>query len=147
MRRPLASTMWPVMALVSAPEGLPVPLPAELHYDTTDPYAVRLSLGAPPARPVTWVFARALLDEGTRRPAGVGDVLIFPQPRCHPHSMRIVLRSARGVALVDIAVKEVATFLRQAFMLVPSGTESLHVDLDRAVAELTCRGDEERPAR
>ncbi|MEU6497887.1 SsgA family sporulation/cell division regulator [Streptomyces sp. NPDC046984] len=128
-------------AHVSVPEELPVPLPAELHYDTTDPYAVRLSLGAPAMGTVNWVFARELLDEGMRRPVGVGDVLILPRHRCHPHSMRIVLRSARGIALVDIVVVEVAAFLRRAFMLVPSGTESLHIDLDRTVAELMCRGE------
>lgn len=118
-----------------------MPLPAELHYDMTDPYALRLSLGAPEAGPVTWVFARTLLADGLRRPTGMGDVLVFPKCQCRPHSMRIVLRSAAGAALVDIAVSEVATFLRQTFMLVPSGTESLHIDLDRTVAELTSRGE------
>ena len=141
MRPPLTSVMCPVTVQVTAPEQLPVPLPAQLHYDMTDPYAVRLSLGAPAAKPVNWVFARDLLAEGVRRPAGTGNVLVFPGHRCRPHFMRILLRSTAGAALVEISASEVATFLRQTFLLVPSGSESLHIDLDRIVAELTRRGD------
>jgi hypothetical protein len=125
---------------VSVPDGLSAPLPAELHYDTIDPYAVRLSLGAPATSPVDWVFARSLLSEGLRRPTGTGDVLVIPWHRC-PHSVRIVLRSPAGVALIDIAVSEVAEFLRRTTSLVPPGTESLHIDIDRALAELTGRRD------
>ncbi|WP_327127601.1 SsgA family sporulation/cell division regulator [Streptomyces sp. NBC_01727] len=141
MRKQLTSAMCAVTVHVSVPEELSVPLPAELHYDMTDPYAVRLSLGAPEARPVNWVFARTLLAEGLCRPTGVGDVLVFPRHGCRPHSMRIVLRSAAGAALVEIAVSEVATFLSKTFILVPSGTESLHIDLDRTVVELMSRGE------
>ncbi|WP_327371158.1 SsgA family sporulation/cell division regulator [Streptomyces sp. NBC_01217] len=133
--------MCAVTVHVSLPEEIPVPLPAELHYDMTDPYAVRLSLGVSEKKPVTWVFARTLLAEGLRRPTGVGDVLVLPRHGCRPHSMRIVLRSAAGAALVEIAVSAVTMFLSKTFMLVPSGTESLHIDLDRAVVELTSKGE------
>ncbi|WP_328625473.1 SsgA family sporulation/cell division regulator [Streptomyces sp. NBC_00353] len=71
----------------------------------------------------------------------MGDVLVFPRRRFRLHTMRIVLRSTGGEALVDIAVSDVATFLCQTFMLVPLGAESLHIDLDRAVAALTSRGE------
>ncbi|MES4907675.1 MULTISPECIES: SsgA family sporulation/cell division regulator [unclassified Streptomyces] len=130
-----------VTVRVSLPDGLSAQLPAELHYDMTDPYAVRLSVGAPAARPVDWVFARSLLTEGLRRPSGTGDVLVFPRHRCHPHSVRIVLRSAGGEALIDIEESEVAAFLRGTVSLVPPGTESLHIDIDRALAKLTGRRD------
>ncbi|MFD8221711.1 SsgA family sporulation/cell division regulator [Streptomyces sp. NPDC059697] len=122
---------------VSVPDELSAPLPAELHYDMTDPYAVRLSLGAPATRPVDWVFARSLLMEGLRRPTGTGDVLVIPRHRCHPHSVRIVLRSVAGAALIDIAESAVAAFVQQTVSLVPPGTESLHIDIDRVLAELT----------
>jgi hypothetical protein len=52
-----------------------------------------------------------------------------------------VLRSAAGAALVDIAASTVAAFLRRTDSLVPPGTESLHIDMDRALAELTDRRD------
>ncbi|SFF31024.1 SsgA family sporulation/cell division regulator [Streptomyces mirabilis] len=141
MTQPLPSVMYMVTVRVSVPDELSAPLPAELHYDMTDPYAVRLCLGAPPARTVDWVFARSLLTEGLRRPTGTGDVLVIPRHRCHPDSVRIVLRSAAGAALVDIAASTVAAFLRRTDSLVPPGTESLHIDMDRALAELTDRRD------
>jgi hypothetical protein len=141
MTQPFPSVMCMMTVRVSVPNELPAPLPAELHYDMTDPYAVRLSLGAPTARAVDWVFARSLLTEGLRRPTGTGDVLVIPRHRYHPNSVRIVLRSAAGAALVDIAASTVAAFLRRTDSLVPPGTESLHIDMDRALAELTDRRD------
>lgn len=141
MIQPLPSVMYMVTARVSVPDEPSAPLPAELHYDMTDPYAVRLCLGAPTARTVDWVFARSLLTEGLRRPSGTGDVLVIPRHRCHPDCVRIVLRSAAGAALVDIAASAVAAFLRRTDSLVPPGTESLHIDMDRALAELTDRRD------
>ncbi|WP_306190890.1 MULTISPECIES: SsgA family sporulation/cell division regulator [unclassified Streptomyces] len=141
MIQPPASVMCMVTVLVSVPDELPAPLPAELHYDMSDPYAVRLSLGAPAAGPVHWVFARSLLTEGLRRPTGAGDVLVIPRHRCHPNSVRVVLRSAADAALIDIAESAVAAFVRRTVSLVPPGTESLHIDIDRALAELTGRRD------
>ncbi|MFF4833114.1 SsgA family sporulation/cell division regulator [Streptomyces sp. NPDC001315] len=114
----------------------PVSLPAELRYDRADPYAVCLSLGAASTGTVDWVFARSLLSEGLSRPAGVGDVLVIPRHRCHRDSVRIVVRSTAGSALLVIAASAVAAFLKQTEMVVPPGTEGLHIDLDRVVAEI-----------
>ncbi|MFH8610073.1 SsgA family sporulation/cell division regulator [Streptomyces sp. NPDC018029] len=137
MDQRLSTVTYAVTAHVSVPKGMPAPLPAELHYDMTDPYAVRLSLGAPLTRPVDWVFARKLMTEGLHRPTGSGDVLVIPRHRCHRSSLRIVLRNTSGSALVEMAVPEVAMFLRRTFALVPEGAENLHLDLDRAISELT----------
>ncbi|MET9595438.1 SsgA family sporulation/cell division regulator [Streptomyces sp. NPDC006516] len=129
------------MAFVSASEDRRVPLPSQLRYDPTDPYAVHLSLGAPMAGPVVWVFARELLAEGLRRPAGVGDVLVFPRHRCLPDTMRIVLRTRAGAALVELPASEVTRFLRTTGELVPPGTEGAYVDIDSGLAQLTGRSD------
>jgi hypothetical protein len=114
----------------------PVSLPAELRYDRTDPYAVCLSLGGTPTGTVDWVFARSLLSDGLSRPVGVGDVLVIPRHRCHRHSVRIVVRSTAGAAVLDIAASAVTAFLEQTDMVVPPGAEGFHIDLDRVVAEL-----------
>ncbi|GAB2997433.1 SsgA family sporulation/cell division regulator [Streptomyces pseudoechinosporeus] len=135
------SVVHAVTVYVGVTDELPVPLPAELHYDSTDPYAVLLSLGAPETSPVDWVFARTLLMEGLRRPTGTGDVLVIPRHRYRPRAVHIVLRSARGAALIEIAAAEVSAFLEQTVALVPPGTETLLVDLDRALAELTDSSD------
>ncbi|MFB0619599.1 SsgA family sporulation/cell division regulator [Streptomyces sp. AGS-58] len=141
MSQQLASVMCDVTVFVSVSGEPRVPLPARLHYDRSDPYAVRLSLGAPPARPVVWVLARDLLVEGLRRPAGAGDVLVLPRHGCSPGVMRIVLRSAGGAALLEIVVSEVTRFLEGACELVPLGAEGSHVDIESALAELTGRTD------
>ncbi|MFF8646240.1 SsgA family sporulation/cell division regulator [Streptomyces sp. NPDC015345] len=138
MTQPLASVTRTMTVRVSIPGELPAPLPAQLHYEVHDPYAVRLSLGAPMARPVDWVFARDLLAAGVHRTSGVGDVLVIPLPGTRPR-VRVVLRSGTGTAVVALPMDEVADFLRQSCALVPAGMEGLHLDLDHAVAELTGR--------
>ncbi|MGW1162846.1 SsgA family sporulation/cell division regulator [Streptomyces sp. NPDC002513] len=119
----------------------PVPLPAELRYDRTDPYAVHLSLGTHSTPTVDWVFARSLLAEGLRRPAGIGDVLVIPRHRCHPGAIRVVLRSRTGSAVLEIAESAVAAFLQQTEAVVPQGCEHHHIDLDDVVERLTAGGD------
>ncbi|WP_261800902.1 SsgA family sporulation/cell division regulator [Streptomyces sp. PBH53] len=139
MKQRLSTVTCPMTAHVSARKRTPSPLPAELRYGSTDPYAVRLSLGPSTGTPVTWVFARELLAEGLQRSAGPGDVQVIPWQCGTPHSIRIVLNNANGTALVELAAAEVAAFLRQTFTLVPPGTESDHLDLDGAITALTGR--------
>jgi hypothetical protein len=133
-----------VVAHVLVDDEPPVPLPAELRYDRSDPFAVRLSIGTCSPRPVDWVFARSLLEEGTTRPAGIGDVLVTPRPRGHRPSVplvRLVVRSPAGQAVLDLAASAVTAFLERTHVLVPPGAEGPHVDLDRAVAELLAAGE------
>src|SRR5882757_6635200 len=56
--------------------------PARIHlrYDSADPYAVRLTVRVVGQAPVPWSFGRELLDDGTRRKVGVGDVSVGPCP-------------------------------------------------------------------
>ncbi|MGW7070872.1 SsgA family sporulation/cell division regulator [Streptomyces sp. NPDC054855] len=134
MNQPLTSVKCTVAAQLGTQRNTSMPVPAELHYDLTDPCAVRLSLGAPLTSPVDWVFARELLAQGLHLSAGIGDVLVTPLGPHRARRVRITLRSATGSALVDIDAAEVDAFLQQSFALVPPGAESAHIDLDRAVA-------------
>lgn len=127
----------PVTVAVGLPGDPPVPLCAQLIYDAADPYAVRLSLGAPETpEPVDWFFARSLLEEGMRRPAGVGNVLVSPPHRCHRDAVSIVLRSATGSARIEVPALDTAEFLRRSHELVPMGQEGGHTDIDHALAAL-----------
>ncbi|WP_327178897.1 SsgA family sporulation/cell division regulator [Streptomyces sp. NBC_01335] len=141
MSQSLTSVTCDVTAFVSVSEDRRVPLPSRLRYDPTDPYAVRLSLGATMDGPVVWTFARALLVEGMRRPSGAGDVLVLPRHPWLPDTLRVVLRSRAGAALVELPVPEVARFLDSAGRLVPPGTECAYVDVDSGLAQLTGRSD------
>ncbi|MGW2180467.1 SsgA family sporulation/cell division regulator [Streptomyces sp. NPDC001732] len=129
-----------VTAHVSALEGPRLPLPAELHYGTSEPYAVRLTLRSSLGPPIIWTFSRELLIEGTRRPTGLGDVLAAPRNFRNSHSLRIILSNSTGTALIDLDTARVSDFLQQAFTLVPLGTESSHLDIDAAITELAERG-------
>jgi hypothetical protein len=64
-----------VTVLACVPDERPVPLPAKLRYDSTDPYAVCLSLGVPSTGTVDRAFARTLLSEGPRRLSADGELV------------------------------------------------------------------------
>ncbi len=80
-------------------------IPATLHYDRSDPFAVRMTFPAPATLEgveVCWTFSRELLITGMREPEGHGDVRVRPYgydrtvlefhaPRGHrrdPHPLR-----------------------------------------------------------
>ncbi|MFH8255666.1 SsgA family sporulation/cell division regulator [Streptomyces roseolus] len=137
MQQGLSPITCTMTAYVSTPNGPRLPLPSELRYEVSDPYAVRLSLMSSVGPPVTWVFARDLLAEGTLRPAGTGDVLVAPGERRRSHSLRIALGNSTGTALIDLDAANVALFLQRTFALIPVGTEGDHLDVDRAILALT----------
>lgn len=138
MEQHLATVTCRMTARVSTPEGVPLPLPAELLYRAGDPYAVQLCLGPSTGSARVWIFARDLLAEGLEHPAGIGDVRVTPGCR-GPHSLCVVLSNRGGTALIELAAEKVAGFLRQAFSLVPSGTESEHLDIDDTITALIGR--------
>ncbi|MGW1161326.1 SsgA family sporulation/cell division regulator [Streptomyces sp. NPDC002513] len=121
--------------LVAAAPRMPT-IPAMLHYDRRDPFAVRMTFPAPATLEgveVCWSFARELLAAGLEGPEGHGDV------RVRPYGFdRTVLEfhAPQGTAVVHIHSQEVRRFLQRTTELVPLGLEHLHVDLDHDLAEL-----------
>lgn len=141
MTQPFSSTAGTsvtheVVARVHVSGEPPVSLPAELRYERSDPYAVRLAIGTMTTETVDWVFARSLLSEGTLRATGSGSILVTPWGACQGGAVRIVVRSPAGSALLEIAAPSVAAFLERAARVVPPGEEGLHLDLDRLVCQL-----------
>jgi hypothetical protein len=130
-----------VVAHIVIEDDVRVPLPAELRYDTSDPYAVCLSIGTTSPCSVDWVFARSLLAEGTSRPTGAGDVSVMPRYCCHRPLVRVVVRSPAGAAVLDMAASAVTAFLERVHMVVPPGTEGTHIDFDRVLAGLLESGE------
>ncbi|GAA1242726.1 SsgA family sporulation/cell division regulator [Kitasatospora nipponensis] len=139
--------------LVLSPERS-VPVPARLSYGSHDPYAVHITFHLDTGTPVTWVFSRELLVEGTFRPCGQGDVRIWPA-RSHtaagggsgrgaggeaPFGRRsvlcIALTSPAGDALLEAPLPAVAAWLEQAHRLVPPGSELSVLDLEGSLADL-----------
>ncbi|WP_369240079.1 SsgA family sporulation/cell division regulator [Streptomyces sp. R21] len=141
------SISFPLEIDVTAAGRPPIPLPAEFRYERSDPYAVCLALGAPTTASVDWVFARSLLAEGLRRPAGIGDVQVTPRRHSaagHPSpsdTVRILLRTRDGAAAtLEVRASAVTAFLRRTDVMVAPGTEHHHLDLDRVTTRLTAGG-------
>ncbi|MFC8450769.1 SsgA family sporulation/cell division regulator [Kitasatospora sp. NPDC057223] len=130
--------------LVLSPEHS-VPVPARLSYGSHDPFAVHITFHLDTGTPVTWVFARELLVEGTFRPCGQGDVRIWPAlsqsaARGAAAGRRSVLcmalSSPAGDALLEAPLPVVAAWLERAHRLVPPGSELAALDMDGSLAEL-----------
>ncbi|MEV0318452.1 SsgA family sporulation/cell division regulator [Streptomyces sp. NPDC050658] len=121
--------------LVAAAPRMPT-IPATLHYDRRDPFAVRMSFPAPATLEgveVHWTFARELLAQGLEKTAGDGDVRVRP----YGFDRTVVeFHAPEGTAIVHIRSGELRRFLHRSMALVPTGDEHLHIDLDQDLAEL-----------
>ncbi|MEU0443270.1 SsgA family sporulation/cell division regulator [Streptomyces sp. NPDC006186] len=121
--------------LVAAAPRMPT-IPAMLHYNRRDPFAVRMTFPAPATLEgveVCWTFARDLLAAGLEGPDGQGDV------RVRPYGFdRTVLEfhAPEGTAIVHVHSADLRRFLDATEVLVPAGLEHLQLDLDDGLAEL-----------
>jgi hypothetical protein len=121
-------------------------VPALLRYDAADPYAVRIAFGdteddadGDPDGSITWLLSRELLHAGLTRPAGDGDVRLWPA-RAAADVLYLHLRAPSGEALFEVSRASVAAFLRQTEALVPCGEESARLGLDGELQALLSNG-------
>jgi hypothetical protein len=123
-------------------------VPALLCYDAADPFAVRIAFGdvgvdtaavdADDAG-ISWLLSRELLHAGLERPAGDGDVRLWPA-HAAADLVYLHLRAPSGEALFELSRATVAAFLRQTEALVPMGSEVSQLDLDEELAALLSNG-------
>ncbi|MGW7487716.1 SsgA family sporulation/cell division regulator [Streptomyces sp. NPDC054786] len=114
----------------------PHAVPAVLHYAPADPLAVRMFF--PPeisldGCAVDWAFARELLDQGLRTPAGRGDVRVRPSG---PDRTVMEFHAQEGIAMVQLKTADVRLFLARSYEAVPAGSELAHLGMDHGLAEL-----------
>jgi hypothetical protein len=129
-------------------------VPALLCYDSADPYAVRIAFGdtaeddvaADPEGAITWLLSRELLQAGLDRPAGDGDVRLWPA-RAAADVLYLHLRAPSGEALFEVSRASVAAFLRQTEALVPLGEETARLGLDDELQVLLSNGGADPSAR
>lgn len=87
-----------------------------LRYDPeADPGAVRVGLPGPHE----WTFARSLLEDGLRAPAGDGEVRVWP---CGRVQAVVEFHSAHGVAVVQFETRTLVRFLRRTHRAEPAVT-------------------------
>ena len=118
-------------ALVMA-DAAPIRVAAHLRYDARDPFAVCVSFDAGGTEPIEWTFARELLDQGLWQSAGEGDVQIWPGGG----RVFLALRSPSGQAVLETPRQAIADFVAHSKQVVPAGSESEYVDLDRELDAL-----------
>lgn len=109
-------------------------LSAQFAYDVHDPYAVSLTMITPGSRPVTWTFARELLDGGLGRGFGSGAVIVAPSP--DDRELLIGLHVASDCAVIHLDPAPIRRFLDNTYRAVRPGREHEHVNVDEAVAQL-----------
>ncbi|MEV5875296.1 SsgA family sporulation/cell division regulator [Streptomyces sp. NPDC052101] len=117
-------------------EDQEIPVSATLRYSTDDPLAVFVDFPAEASlegEEVSWVFARSLLDQGLRAPAGHGDVQIWPYGRT-----RTVLEfhSPHGLALLQFPASALRRFLLRTYATVPAGQEDVSAVVERGLGAL-----------
>lgn len=120
------------------PEGCALPVQASLRYEPADPYAVYVIFhaGDEPCAEVSWSFARQLLVDGLKEPAGLGDVRVWPWLGDDGPVAALALSSPDGHALFEVPRDSLEDFIARTYAQVPLGTESGHLDLDATLANL-----------
>ncbi|KPI07746.1 sporulation and cell division protein SsgA [Actinobacteria bacterium OK074] len=105
-------------------------IPVELGYETSDPFAVRLTFHLPGDAPVTWTFGRELLVDGVVRTCGEGDVRIGPAEPETFDEVLIRLQVGGDQALFRCGAAPLIAFLDRTDRLVPLGRERALADFD-----------------
>jgi hypothetical protein len=108
---------------------------------------VRITLGDSAEEDgISWLVGRELLATGLERPAGDGDVRLWPS-RTSGDVLYLHLRAPSGEALFELSRATVAAFLQQTEALVPTGQETAALDVDEELATLLSGGGGEPGAR
>ena len=126
----------PARASLITAENQELPVPATLRYRSTDPLAVCVDF--PPevcldGQGATWTFARALLEEGLRGPAGGGDVHLWP---CGGGITVVEFHSPYGLALLQFDTPTLRRFLLRTYAVVGEGQEDLGEAVEQGLSAL-----------
>ncbi|MFJ9174008.1 SsgA family sporulation/cell division regulator [Streptomyces sp. NPDC102360] len=113
-----------------------LPVHVGLRYSSAEPFAVHLEF--PPhitldGTSATWTFARVLLEEGLKHPAGIGEVRVAPRGR---KDTSVELHSELGVAMLHFDTQDLRHFLSRTYMVVEPGTETMAPELDFDLAAI-----------
>jgi hypothetical protein len=132
----MSTVEQPVQARLVAAAPRMQSIPATLHYDRHDPFAVHMTFPAAATlegQEVRWSFSRELLATGLHRPEGHGDVRVRP----YGYDRTVLeFRAPEGTAVVHVLTGELRRFLRATRDAVPVGRERQNLDLDHGLAEL-----------
>ncbi|NQU36531.1 MAG: SsgA family sporulation/cell division regulator [Actinobacteria bacterium] len=112
---------------------------ALLDYAAHEPYSVRATFRTSEGD-VNWVFARDLIAEGLRKPAGDGDIAMWPSKTDGRDVLCISLSSPSGQALMEAPRDVIDEFMARSYNVVPAGSESSLIDMDSLIDRLLEEG-------
>ncbi|WP_063774064.1 SsgA family sporulation/cell division regulator [Streptacidiphilus rugosus] len=133
MAQALSLTLTANVVLSSSWE---LPIRTVLTYRADDPYAVSLAFEDWDGQEIVWVISRELLSEGVLVASGIGDVRIWPAKRGRVTKLCLSLKSPEADVVLATSRTKVLNWLRETEKLVPTGTESEHLDLDAGLMAL-----------
>ena len=116
-----------------------VEVPCSLEYRAEEPYAISATFRTG-TTDIEWMFARDLLLEGLQRPAGEGDVVIWPEHHGAAPLILLALNSPSGQAVLECDRAHVEHFMRRTFQIVPLGDEGATLDIDGTIAAILREG-------
>ncbi len=106
-----------------------LPIRAELTFDASDPYTVRMEFTGTQSN-CTWLIGRELIAQGVladpSSPAGTGDVRIWRDE--DPTFILLALSGVEGDALLAGPAEPFARFVAATTVLVPFGSESSRME-------------------
>ncbi len=106
-----------------------LPVRAELTFDVSDPYTVRMDFNGAHSN-CTWLIGRELIAQGVladpSSPAGTGDVRIWRDE--DPTFLLLALSGVEGDALLAGPAEPFARFIAATTALVPFGSESSRME-------------------
>ncbi|MFE5816319.1 SsgA family sporulation/cell division regulator [Streptomyces sp. NPDC056479] len=126
----------PTGARLITDAGQEIAIPATLRYTAGDPLAVHIDFPSHvtlDGEAVTWTFARVLLGEGLRAPAGLGTVRIRPCGASHTY---VEFHASEGVAMIRFAASDLYRFLARTYTVIAPGEETLGAELDQGLVTL-----------
>ncbi|TXS50254.1 SsgA family sporulation/cell division regulator [Streptomyces sp. uw30] len=113
-----------------------IAIPATLRYTCADPLAVHIDFPAHATldgEATTWTFARVLLGEGLRAPAGLGTVRVRPCGTSHTY---VEFHSPVGVAMLRFTTADLYRFLARTYTVIAPGEETVGPELDQGLTAL-----------
>jgi hypothetical protein len=132
--RPPQMLILPTTLHLLDDEGPGVSVPAELRYDSADPYAIQLAFGSP-EHPNAWILGRELLAAGLVEPAGDGDIHVWPGVGEDGQSiLYFELTSDEEETILGACPADVRNFLAMSWKIVAAGNETEHCDIDAFLA-------------
>jgi hypothetical protein len=117
--------------------GGSTPVRSRWSYRASEPFTVTAAFQTARDRWVEWLFARELLVEGLREPAGIGDVRVRPDSSRGVDVLVVEIESPEGFAFLEMDHEAVEAFLDATADLVPLGAEADYFDVDALIEELT----------